>query len=237
MRPRSTWPKVLAAIVGTTADPHPHDVHRRAEIDDRETGALPYDRVPPVGADDQAGVTIERALRRSRANARHYAVFQDEPRHLGFHEEAETRIALRVLFDEVEKIPLRHERQKLAVRRHMPEVSDGDDVRPHLAGQFEKFLVGTREEFVKQPKLVHDLERRGMNRVAAKITQEISVLFEDDDIHAHARQQQSQHHPGRTAAGNAAARLDPLIHLSSLWPRDAAGALRLILHIELATTI
>ena len=45
-----------------------------------------------------------------------------------------------------------------------------------------------------------------MDGVAAKIAQEIGVLFEHDHIDAGARQQEAQHHAGRSAAGDAATR-------------------------------
>jgi hypothetical protein len=45
-----------------------------------------------------------------------------------------------------------------------------------------------------------------MNRVTTKITQEISVLFEDYHIDAGTREQVTQHHAGWSASGDAAAR-------------------------------
>src|SRR5439155_26675295 len=46
------------------------------------------------------------------------------------------------------------------------------------------------------------------NGVAAEIAQEVAVLFEDDDVNAGAREQHAEHHAGRSAAGDAAARLE-----------------------------
>ena len=63
------------------------------------------------------------------------------------------------------------------------------------------------QEIVEEAQLVHQLECRGMNRIAAKIAQKIRVLFEDQHIHARARQQKSKHHSSRSAAGDAAAGL------------------------------
>ena len=45
-----------------------------------------------------------------------------------------------------------------------------------------------------------------MNSIAAKVAQEIAVLFQHQHLDAGARQQIPQHHAGRTAAGDAAAR-------------------------------
>jgi len=41
-----------------------------------------------------------------------------------------------------------------------------------------------------------------VHRVAAKVAQEILVLFQNRDIDTSARQQEAAHHAGWTAAGN-----------------------------------
>jgi hypothetical protein len=43
-----------------------------------------------------------------------------------------------------------------------------------------------------------------VDRVAAKVAQEVVVLFQDDDLNPRTRQQVAQHQPGRAATGNAA---------------------------------
>ena len=63
-------------------------------------------------------------------------------------------------------------------------------------------LVRPLEELVEQAELVHHLERRGMDGVAAEVAEEIRVLLQDDDVDAGTRQQEAQHHAGRTAAGH-----------------------------------
>jgi len=42
-----------------------------------------------------------------------------------------------------------------------------------------------------------------VDRVAAEIAKEIGMLFKHDDVDPGAREQKAQHHPGRTAAGDA----------------------------------
>jgi hypothetical protein len=44
-----------------------------------------------------------------------------------------------------------------------------------------------------------------MDRVAAKIAEEVGVFFQHRDIDAGAREQEAEHHAGRTAAGDDAA--------------------------------
>jgi hypothetical protein len=45
-----------------------------------------------------------------------------------------------------------------------------------------------------------------MNRIAAKVAQEIGMFLQHDDIDAGARKQKSKHHARWTASGDAAAR-------------------------------
>ena len=56
------------------------------------------------------------------------------------------------------------------------------------------------EQFVEQPKLGEQLKRRGMDSIAAKVAQEVGVFFQHQRPHARAREQQSGHHAGRSAA-------------------------------------
>ena len=64
---------------------------------------------------------------------------------------------------------------------------------------------------VEQPELVHHLQRRRVDRVAAEVAQEVGVLLEHDDLDAGAREQQAEHHAGRPAAGDAAGGRDLLV--------------------------
>ena len=73
------------------------------------------------------------------------------------------------------------------------------DLRPECAD----FLVRTLQKIVEQPQLAHDLECRGVDRIAAEVAQEIGMLFEHRDIHAGTGQEKPQYHPGRAAAGDA----------------------------------
>ena len=75
------------------------------------------------------------------------------------------------------------------------------------------------EEFIEQPELVHDLERRGMNGVAAEIAQEVGVLLQHHHVDAGAREQEAEHHAGGPAAGDAACGAELLHSLPSLFRR------------------
>ena len=95
----------------------------------------------------------------------------------------------------------------------MREIGERDKFVAKLTADLSDFLVRTFEEFIEQAEFVDDFEGRRMNRVAAKITKEVSVLLEDDDLDAGPRQQETQHDSGRAAAGNAATCLNSPGHL------------------------
>ena len=57
-----------------------------------------------------------------------------------------------------------------------------------------------------------------MNRVAAEIAKEIGVFLQHHDLNAGARQQESEHHAGGAAAGDAALGLDRRIGHVCLAP-------------------
>src|SRR5580693_9326407 len=61
------------------------------------------------------------------------------------------------------------------------------------------------QEIVQKAELVHRFEGRRMDRVAAKIAQKICMFFENDRIDAGAGKEKPEHHPGRSAADDAAA--------------------------------
>jgi hypothetical protein len=56
------------------------------------------------------------------------------------------------------------------------------------------------KEFLEQSELLHQLERGGMNSIAAKIAIEIRMLFQDGHLHTRARQKEPEHHARRPAA-------------------------------------
>ena len=73
-----------------------------------------------------------------------------------------------------------------------------------LESEMMRLLMRQLQQIIEAAELVHQLEGRGMDRVAAEIAEEIGVLFQHHDIDAGARQQQPGHHPGRPTARHAA---------------------------------
>ena len=68
-----------------------------------------------------------------------------------------------------------------------------------LTRELAHLLMRALEEIVEHAELVHDLERRGMDGVAAEVAQEIGVLLQHHDIDAGAGQQEARAscRPGR----------------------------------------
>jgi len=101
---------------------------------------------------------------------------------VGLHPDVKSRVAFAVLDKEVQKVPLRHKGERFAVRWKMSEVRDRHRFLADLTGQFAHFLVRTLQEIFQQDQLVHQLQSRRVNRVAAKITQKVDVFLEYYDL-------------------------------------------------------
>ena len=141
---------------------------------------------------------------RRRVQSDDAPILLDQICRLGLHAQVKCFVALAVLGEEVEEVPLRHQRDELAVRRQVAKIDHLNVFGADLRGQRFDLLMRQLQEFIDQAEFEHQLERRGMNRVAAEIAKEIGVLLQHHDVNAGARQQESEHHPGGAAAGDAA---------------------------------
>src|SRR5690348_2690523 len=115
--------------------------------------------MPAVRADDEIGVDRDRSPWRLCDEAVYSAVPFAEAGDLGLHQQVERRVRARVRCDEVEKVPLRHQRDELAVRRQVREVAERERLAPDATGDVPNLTVRSREEFVEHAELVEDLER------------------------------------------------------------------------------
>src|SRR5262245_17362964 len=80
------------------------------------------------------------------------------------------------------------------------------------------------EQRLEEPKLRDHLERRRVDGVATKVSQEVGVLLQHDDVDARPREQQAEHHARRSATRDT----DLVsVHLCSAYTR-AAGPDRLV---------
>ena len=63
----------------------------------------------------------------------------------------------------------------------MGEISHPDGFAPDGDAQRCDLVMGDAEELVENMKLVHEIERGWMNRVSAKVAEEILMFFENSD--------------------------------------------------------
>src|SRR5438128_6356877 len=204
--------KGLSRISGSAADPHPHHIHRSAEIDHFEACTLADYRMAPVSPNRQLGANLQRAVRRFYVHSRYSAFLLDEIGHFCSHLQVKGGIATGLLGDEVEEVPLWHESEETAVSREMGEIRNCDGILSHLTSELSYFLMRAFQELVQNTEFMHNLKCGWMDRIPTEITQEIGVLFEHEYINAHTCKKKTQHHAGRTASSNAAASVNHLVH-------------------------
>jgi hypothetical protein len=191
---------------GVARQPEPQHVDRRAEVVAGEARAAADRGVAAVGGHHQVGADGEPFGAALRLHADDTALLLDHRRRLGAGEQRERGQLPRPLRDEIQEVPLRDQHQEVARSRHVREVGDGDQLAVDLARQLGDLLVRQLQEVFEQPEVIQDRQRRRVDGVAAKVTQEVVVLFEDGRLHAGAREQVAEHEAGRAAAGDAALR-------------------------------
>src|SRR5262249_215403 len=127
----------------------------------------------------------------------------DQFRNLRLHHQLESRIGPGLIRQEIEKIPLRHEAEKLTMRRQVREIGERDHLITNLAPDLSDFLIRPFEKFFDQTKFVNDLECRWMYCVAAKVAQKVRVLLQHHHFDAGAGKQKAEHHARRATTGEA----------------------------------
>src|SRR5437762_3125129 len=163
-----------------------------------------------ISSDHEIRANLQLSVRRFRSNADDAVSFFYQISDFCLHLQLERWIAGRVFGDEIQEVPLRHERDELTSCRQVRKVSQRNRFIADLSDHLGHFGVRPFEKVFEEAQLVHQLERGWMNRVAAKVAQKICVLLEHDDFYARTRQQEAQHHPRRATTGDAAS----CVHLS-----------------------
>src|SRR5262249_60363113 len=130
------------------------------------------------------------------------AVILDQVDRIRLHAQMERRIALAAIGEEVEEVPLRHQRDELAAGRQVGEIRESISPTAEICADAASFLVRQLEELVEQTELAHHVEGRGMDDVAAEVAQEVAMLLEHDDVDAGAREQEPEHEPARSASND-----------------------------------
>src|SRR5512132_1964698 len=128
--------------------------------------------MPPGSADDQVGANFQFSTGSFCAHAGHALLIERQIDHFVLHQQLETLEFFCVRGNEIEKIPLRHESDEFAARRQLCEVGDRHCLTIDDGAQFAYFLMWLLQELLEQSEFVHQLERGGVNSVAAKIAKE-----------------------------------------------------------------
>jgi hypothetical protein len=194
----------LSGIGRTPRQAHPQNVHRSAEIGNLEACFFAHYRMAPVGTHDQLGANRQATLRGLRAQSGHASALLGQSGCFSFHFEPETRIAFCLLGDKAQEIPLRHQGDKPTMGRQMGKIGKRQKDVANLRAKRPHFLMGSLQEFLEHAELMHDFERRRMDRIAAEVAQEVSMFFENQDSDPGSGQQQCQHHPGGAPSDDAA---------------------------------
>jgi hypothetical protein len=181
--------------------------------------------MPPVSCNDEGGADFQWTLRRLSAYADDSPFLEQRFLHVSSWEQMKRGISASLLDQEVEKGPLRHERDEPATRRKMPEVDGRDGFVAEAKGELLYSLVWDFQKRIENSKLAHEFERRRVNGVTAKVAEEVGVLFEHRDIDARSREKQTEHNARGATARDAAAgakRVDIwlgcVLHRSSFRP-------------------
>src|SRR5262249_36038310 len=163
---------------------------------------FPDDRPTPVARDGQIGVDLEWFVAGLSGDAGDPIVLPKQAGDFGVHLEAEARVALGLVRHEVQEIPLRHEHDVLAGRWQAAEIDEIERLAIESDSQLLHGLVWDfAQELIEQSELVHHLGGRRMDRIATKVAQKVTVLLHEEGLHARSREQEGEHHAGRSAAG------------------------------------
>ena len=160
--------------------------------------------VSAIAAYDEGCVNFDRTCGGVGANSCDPIFGFDEASGFVLHEEVEVGEFSGLRGEEVEEVPLRHEGDELRMSGEVGEVADGERPAADGHGELGELLMWERQKFVEQAQLVEELERGGMDGVAAEVAEEVLVFFEDGDIDAGAGEEEAEHDACGASADDAA---------------------------------
>src|SRR6267378_536518 len=105
--------------------------------------------MPSVRANHEVGAHFQFAARSFCAHADDATVLDEQIDHLTFHPQLERWKLLGMAGQEIEKIPLRHERDEFATCGKLREISDWHDLPIDHSAQFSHFLMRLFQKFVE----------------------------------------------------------------------------------------
>jgi hypothetical protein len=108
----------------------------------------------------------------------------------------------RLLRQEIEEIPLRHQRDEAALDRKMAHIRNGNLPIGDPRSQGANLVMGPLQERAQQPKLAQQLERGRMDRIPSEIAEEIGMFLEHGDLATGSSEQESSHDSCWSAAGD-----------------------------------
>ena len=183
----------------------PQHVDRHPELAHRHVGQGADPRGAAVGGDGEVGGHLQHPVGGPGRDAPDPAALPAQAGHLRLHHQVEGRVPPRLGGEEVQEVPLRHQPEERARPRQGGEVDRGEPVPRHDHVQPADLVLQQRPEPVEQPELAEHLQRRGVDRVAAEVAQEVAVLLQHHDVDTGPCQQVAEHHPGRSATRDDAA--------------------------------
>src|SRR6185437_13329462 len=130
------------------AEAEPEDIDGDAKFDYPHVRGLAGDGVASIAADDQIGGALCRAGRGLDCGSGDAAIAGKQPGGFVFHTEIESGELAASLGEEVEQIPLRHERDEFALRWQVAKISDGKGVAPESPDDEGHLLVRNFQEVV-----------------------------------------------------------------------------------------
>jgi hypothetical protein len=159
----------------------PEDVEGNAVIDEGKMRGDAGDGVATVAADGESGGDFDRTVGSVGDDAGGEVAILNESGGFPTHAKGEAGEVGGLGGEEVEEVPLGHERDEFGVRGKVREVGHGDCAVADKAGEMSDLGVRKGEEFFEEAEFVEEFECRGMDRVAAEVAEEIFVFFEDRD--------------------------------------------------------
>jgi len=93
----------------------------------------------------------------------------------------------------------------------MSKVRKRNELVAYLSADLFDFLVRAFEKIIQQAKFVNHFESRRVDRIAAKVAEEIGMFLQHNRIDSRPRQQKAEHYAGWSTTHDAAAGADDFI--------------------------
>src|SRR5699024_11201205 len=159
-------------------------------------------RVAPVRADHQACSDLHRALWARGSQPTDPPTGVQQAVHPGRAKQPERGQCLCGGGEQVEEVPLGHERHGRSAGGQMGELRQGQLLS--VPAERDPGSVGMvpGEELLGQAELTQQLLGGGVDGVPSEVSEEVRMLLQHDDVHSGPGEQQTGHEAGRSAAGD-----------------------------------